>query len=140
MSDPARLVRIAACLATVLVAAGAAGAPVRRAAPQPERPVYKVDSVIATLTKGKILVQVKGAVQSGGWKNPRLRLTRSPNDPHTLVVDFLATPPAPDAPVIQALLPVSAQTVLPRRKGVVAVRAVSDANEMTAQILDSTKR
>jgi|ERR1051326_2683257 hypothetical protein len=140
MSKPVRLFRVAAGFAGALLAASAAAAPARPHAPQPERPVYKVDSVIATLTKGKILVQVKGAVSSGGWKNVRLRLKRSPADPHTLVVDFLATPPAPDAPVIQALLPVGAQTVLPYRKGVVAVRAAADANEMTAQILDSSKR
>jgi len=136
-----RIHRIAAGLAGALLAASAAAAPARpHVAPQPERPVYKVDSVIATLSNGKILVQVKGAVSSGGWKNVRLRLKRSPADPHTLVVDFLATPPPPDAPVIQALLPVSATTVLPQRKGVVAVRAAADANEMTAQILDSSKR
>lgn len=97
--------------------------------------IYKVDSVIATLAHGRLSIEAKGAVPSGGWKAATLKLVRAPADPHTIVVDFLATPPPSGAPVIQGMLPVSANLTVPMRRGVVTVRAVSDANEMTTQIL-----
>ena len=100
-----------------------------------ERLVYKIDSIIATVSHQQILIEVRGAVPSGGWKGAKLRLVHSPADPHVVVVDFLATPPAGTRRVIQGLLPVSAKTVAPWRRGVVSVRAVSSANEMTTQIL-----
>ncbi len=116
----------------VIFALLAAAVPARAANPAPKL-VYKIDSVIATVARGHVTIQVKGAVRSGGWKAPRLKLMRS--DPHSIVVSFLASPPRPGAPVIQGLLPISANLVAPMRKGVVSVRAVSDANEMTTQIL-----
>ncbi len=100
-----------------------------------EKLIYKVDSVIATIHQQRIVIQAKGAVLSGGWKDAKLRVVRSPADPHALVVDFEATPPPANASVVQGLLPVSANTVVPMRKGVVTVRVVTDANEMTSQIL-----
>jgi hypothetical protein len=129
--------RIAALTIAALLAMTAARAAPVHAVPVrvlPKR-VYKVDSVIATLADGKLSIAVKGAVQSGGWKGAVLKLVRSPADPHTIVVDFLATPPPPNAPVIQGLLPISAATVVPMRKGIVTVRAAADANDMTTQIL-----
>jgi hypothetical protein len=97
--------------------------------------IYKVDSVIATVANGRVSIQAKGAVTSGGWKEVKLKLIRSPTDPHTIVVDFVALAPAANAPVIPGLLPVGANMVVPMRRGVVTVRVVSDANEMTTQIL-----
>ena len=105
------------------------------AADKSERLVYKIDSIIATISHQRILIQVRGAVPSGGWKGATLRVIRSPADPHVVVVNFLATPPPANVAVIQGLLPVSAQTIVPLRRGVVTVRAVSSANEMTTQIL-----
>jgi len=116
----------------LIMTAMAMTAPVRAAAP-PAKLVYKIDSVIATLKSGHVLIEAKGAVQSGGWKAARLKLMRS--DPHTIVVDFLALPPRSGAAVITGLLPVSARLEARMRKGVVSVRVVSDANEMTTQIL-----
>jgi hypothetical protein len=124
----------AGAVLAVLVAAASVWAATRPAVMAPKL-VYKVDSVIATLSRGLLSIQVKGAVPSGGWKAAKLRLVHSPADPHTIVVDFLAVPPPPDAAVIKGQLPVSANTVVPMRRGVVTVRAVSDANEMTTQIL-----
>lgn len=128
---------LAGVIATALLAANAlqaASVHVATTRPVPKR-IYKVDSVIATLTAGRLFITAKGAVHSGGWKSAVLRLVRSPSDPHTIVVDFLATPPLPNAPVIQGLLPISANVVVPWRRGVVTVRAAADANEMTTQIL-----
>ena len=101
--------------------------------------IYKVDSVIATVANGRVSIQAKGAVTSGGWKEVKLKLIRSPTDPHTIVVDFVALAPNANAPVIHGLLPVGANTVVPMRSGVVTVRVVSDANEMTTQILKTVQ-
>ena len=98
-----------------------------------ERRVWRVDSVIATQAGTSIVVQVKGAVQSGGWSHPRLRQTRG--DGRTLVVEFLAQPPAANANVITALLPVTARITLRGSGSVVAVKAIAEANDVTAQIL-----
>ena len=99
----------------------------------PEKRVWRVDSVIATQAGTSIVVQVKGDVQSGGWSRPRLRQERG--DARTLVVEFLAQPPAANANVITALLPVTARITLRSSGSVIAVKAMAEANEVTAQIL-----
>ena len=99
----------------------------------PEKRVWRVDSVVATEAHGSVLVEVKGAVQSGGWGHPRLRLSHS--DVHTLVVEFLAQPPAASATVISGLLPVTAKITIRAEHGAVTVKALAEANEVTAQIL-----
>lgn len=98
-----------------------------------DKRVYKIDSLIATQKKGKITVQANGAVQSGGWKNPRLHIIPRDNN-RTLTVEFLASPPPPGMVVIDALLPVTVSAEF-KAAGVNAVKVVADANEMTAQIL-----
>ena len=102
----------------------------------PERRVYKVDSVIATL-KGRILtIQAKGATQTGGWRKPKLRLMRSPPaEGRTVIVEFLAVPPPPGMTVIEALVPIEAALRMPARPHIASVRAVADANEVTSQVL-----
>jgi hypothetical protein len=117
---------LALALSTPAVAADKGGS---------DKLVSKIDSIIATLHQQSILIEVRGAVPSGGWKTAKLKLVRSPADPHTVVLDFVATPPPANAAVIQGLLPVSANTVVRMRKGVVTVRAVATANEITTQIL-----
>jgi hypothetical protein len=117
-------------LAAIFFACGtvlAAAAPV-------EKRVYKVDSVIATRHGTNLLVQVKGAVETGGWRKPRLRVLPHPEG-HTLVVEFLAQPPPPAAMVIQALVPISASVHIRTRPHISSVRAEAEANEVTAQIL-----
>ena len=98
-----------------------------------DKRVYKIDSLIATQKKGRITVQVSGAVQSGGWKNPRLHVIPRDNS-RTLTVEFVAAPPPPGMVVIDALLPVTVSAEF-KAAGITAVKVVADANEMTTQIL-----
>ena len=120
------MLRAAILLSALLLAAPAEAAVA-------EKLVYKIDSVIATVAHSHLLIEVKGAVPSGGWKTPKLKLMHG--DAHTVVVELVARPPAAGAAVIRGLLPVSASITAPMRPGVVSVRVVSDANEMTTQIL-----
>jgi len=107
------------------------------AAIAPGQPVSRVDSVIATEKGGRLTVQAKGAVTSGGWKRAVLKPVKSitPADAHVLVLNFMAEPPQPTDAVIPGLLPVAAAISLKARKGIVSVRAVSGSNEITTQIL-----
>jgi hypothetical protein len=102
----------------------------------PPRPVERIDSLIATEVAGQLTIQAKGAVGSGGWHGAMLKqLKPGPADLHTIVVQFLATPPPPNRAVIMGLLPIGAKTTLRMRRGIVSVRAVSGSNEITTQIL-----
>ena len=102
----------------------------------PPKLVARIDSLFATKTGGKVVIQVKGAVGSGGWRGAKLRPLRSgPADARTIVVEFVATPPLTTQAVIEGLLPIHASTSLPLRRGVVSVRVVSGSNEITSQIL-----
>ncbi len=97
--------------------------------------VYRIDSVSAAIVDGKLVVDVNGAVSSGGWKKPRLRAKPSAPEAHVLQMEFLAEPPSPKRVVIQELLPVHAQAKLPLPKyGTVAVSAISQTNEIAAEI------
>ena len=98
-----------------------------------EKRVWRVDSVVATRAGNTVVVQVKGAVKSGGWSHPRLKLARG--DGHTLVLEFLAQPPSADAVVITALMPVTAKATLRAGRGMVTVKAIAEANDVTAQII-----
>ena len=98
-----------------------------------DKRIYKIDSVVATQKQGKILVQVHGAVQTGGWKGGRLHMIPGDNN-RTLTIESLATPPPPNMVVIEALLPVSASAEF-KSQGKGAVKVIAYANEMTAQIL-----
>jgi hypothetical protein len=102
-----------------------------------DKPVSRIDGLIATEKGGRLTVQAKGAVPGGGWKHAALKPSKStaPGDAHVLVLDFVAEPPQPNEAVIPGLLPVSAAITVKARKGTVSVRAVSAANEITTQIL-----
>lgn len=95
--------------------------------------VHRIDSLVATRKKGAILVEAKGAVETGGWKNARLHVLHS--DAHGVIVEFVASPPPPGMTVIEALVPVAATATIRARGPVPSVRVLADANEMTAQIL-----
>jgi hypothetical protein len=98
--------------------------------------VARIDGLIATAARGNVIIQAKGAVGSGGWRAARLRpLKAGPGDAHTIVVEFVATPPPSTQAVIQGLLPVAANATMPIRRGIFSVRAVSGSNEITTQIL-----
>jgi hypothetical protein len=107
------------------------------AAPVADKPVARIDSLIATSQNGHIVIQAKGAVTGGGWTHIMLKPIKPPPpaDAHTTVVEFVGVPPAPNEAVIQGLLPVAANLTLKSRKGIIAVRAISAANEITTQIL-----
>ncbi len=96
-----------------------------------ERRVYKIDSVIATQKDGVLVVQARGAVATGGWKNARLHVLH--NDGHAMTVEFVAAPPPPGMTVIEALVPVEARVTVRGRAA--SVRALAEANEMTSQVL-----
>ena len=102
-----------------------------------EKPISRIDSIIATEKDGRVAVEVKGAVTGGGWKRAVLRPAKSagPADAHVMVLNFVAVPPDPSAAVIPGLLPVAASITLKARKGAVSVRVVSGSNEITTQIL-----
>jgi hypothetical protein len=115
--------------AALLLAVPAFGGPVLAA----DKRVYKVDSVIATAKGKTVVVQAKGAVSSGGWKNARLHMVRS--DGKTLVMEFIATPPPPDMTVIEVLVPMEASVTIRPHGPVAAVQVMADANDVTAQLL-----
>lgn len=96
-----------------------------------DKRVYKIDSVIATQKGRAIVIQAKGAVQTGGWKNARLHVIRS--DRNAVTVEFVAAAPPAGMTVIEALVPVEAQVQV--RGRATSVRVLADANEMTAQVL-----
>ena len=101
-----------------------------------DRRIYKIDSVIATLSKkGVLLIQAKGAVEGGGWTKPHLHVLH--NDGRMITVEFLATPPPPGMAVIDGLVPIGAigQMKIKTRVAIGSVHAIADANEVTTQVL-----
>jgi hypothetical protein len=130
-----RMRRALLAIAIVCVLAAPAGAAEKLPMLAP-RLVARIDGLFATQTRGNVVIQVKGAVDSGGWRGAKLRPLKSgPADVHTIVVEFVATPPSPRRVVITGLLPVAANTTVKMRRGVVSVRVVSGSNEITTQIL-----
>lgn len=102
-------------------------------------PVYKVDRATAQVTGHKLAISATGAVRTGGWQNPQLRVKpQHAPETDTLEVEFLATPPAKDATVIQALLPVSTTitTGLPRY-ATTKVKIVAESNAITVPIANA---
>jgi len=97
--------------------------------------VYRVDSVSAAIVNGKLVVDVSGAVNSGGWHKPRLRVKPSAPEARVLEMDFIATPPSSKHVFIQELMPVHVQIKLPLPKyGTVAVSAAAQTNSIAAEI------
>lgn len=98
--------------------------------------VYRIDSVTATIVNNRLVIDATGAVRSGGWAKPTLRLHEvAVPEARTLDVDFVATPPRHRAVVVQAILPVSTKlkTHLPHY-GVAEVKIVSETNSVTVPI------
>jgi hypothetical protein len=98
-----------------------------------DKRVYKIDSLIASLKRGVLVLQASGAVQSGGWIKPHLHVLH--NDGHTLTVEFLAAAPPPGMTVIEAMVPVTATARIKVRGRTASVHAIAEANEITAQVL-----
>jgi hypothetical protein len=98
--------------------------------------VFKVDSVAASVAHDKLTIIAAGAVSTGGWNKARLRLKPGHKpEGDTLEYELIATPPAPDAMVIQALIPVSATLVtkLPPY-GVTQIKVDAETNSATADV------
>lgn len=95
----------------------------------------RVDRVSAAVEDGKLVIDVNGAVSSGGWTHPRLRLKPSAPEAHIIALALLADPPPPRRVVLQALLPVDAEIKLAApRSNIVGVSVTSQTNEITTQI------
>lgn len=96
-----------------------------------DKRVFRIDSLIATQKGREIILQAKGAVQTGGWSKARLHLVH--NDGHVMTVEFLATPPPPEMTVIDGLVPVTATAQF--RSHAESVHVQADENEITSQVL-----
>jgi hypothetical protein len=96
-----------------------------------DKRVFRIDSLIASQKSGAILVQAKGAVQSGGWTRPRLHIIHS--DGHTVTIEFLAAAPPPGMTVIEALVPVTASLEIKGHAS--SVHILADENEIATQVL-----
>ena len=114
------------------LALAAATATASVAAPQL---VMRVDSVTAKVVNHRLVVQAKGAVNTGGWTRPRLHLVPHVAEAPDEVIEFQASPPLDNAVVIQALLPIETTAVFPLpRYGTVRVKVTSESNSVTAPI------
>ncbi|HJW41021.1 MAG TPA: hypothetical protein VJ476_07310 [Rhizomicrobium sp.] len=120
-------------IAAFALALAAATASVADAAP---KLVLRVDKVSAVIVRDHLVVSATGAVRSGGWSMPRLHLKEFHiPESDTEVIEFLASPPAPGAVVIQALLPVTATAVFPLpHYATVQVKVVSETNSVVAPV------
>ncbi len=96
-----------------------------------EKRVLRIDTLVAARKGGVIQIEAKGAVPSGGWTKPRLRVTHG--DGHAITVEFLATPPPPGMTVIDALVPVTASAHV--RGHASSVHVLAEQNEITSQVL-----
>jgi hypothetical protein len=114
-----------ACVAIVLTAQGALAA---------SKLIYRIDSATAYVEHGKLVVTASGAVKSGGWTRPVLRL-HAPLEADTLVLDFSATPPRSKRVVVQAILPITVTLkAAPPHDGTVQVKLVSETNSVIVPI------
>lgn len=100
------------------------------------KPIYKVDSVAASVHGDRLTIIAAGAVSTGGWSRARLRLKPGHKpETDTLEFQFVATPPAPDAMVIQALIPVSATLSINLPPyGVTQIKIDAETNSANAEI------
>jgi hypothetical protein len=97
--------------------------------------VYRIDRVTATIVHRRLIIEVSGAVPTGGWQHARLRAKPAPPEARFMVVEFIANPPPPKHVVIQALLPVKAKLELGLpHYAITAVKVVSRTNEVMTQI------
>jgi len=96
-----------------------------------DKRVFRVDSLIAAQKDGSVLVQAKGAVQTGGWTKAHLHVMHS--DGHTVTLEFLAAAPRPGMTVIDALVPVTASLAL--KVHAASVHVLAEENEIATQVL-----
>ena len=102
----------------------------------PAKLVYRIDRATATVAHNRLVISARGAVSTGGWLKPLLRLREaSAGEVATLEVEFVATPPRHRAAVAHAILPVSARITAPLpRTDVVRVKILSQTNSVMVPI------
>lgn len=108
----------------------------------PAKLVYRIDRATATIAHHSLVVTARGAVSTGGWIRPSLRVREAyAPDAAALEVEFVATPPRHRAAVAHAILPVSARfAARSPHTGVVQVKIVSQTNSVTVPILRLSSR
>jgi hypothetical protein len=96
--------------------------------------VLRVDNVtLADASKNHLVITVKGAVRSGGWSKPQLRIGK--RDGGTLLFDLVAMPPPKNATFIEAVMPVQAsETIAMPPQSVTQIKVISETNSATASI------
>jgi len=111
-------------------------APAHAQKPAQPVPILRLDNVSARVTGRKLVIRAAGAVASGGWSAPHLRVEPGRRaEARTLVVDFLATPPAGNAVIIHGLVPVTTTLTTSRpRYAVTQVKVQSATNSITVPI------
>ena len=103
----------------------------------PSQRVYRIDHATVKIEDRRLVILADGAVRTGGWANPVLRLREgSAPEATTLEVEFMATPPAAKHAVAHATLPVKARlvTTLPHY-GTTQVKVESETNSMMVPII-----
>jgi hypothetical protein len=102
----------------------------------PSQRVYRIDYATVKIEDRRLVILADGAVRTGGWVNPVLRLREvSAPEASTMEVEFLATPPLAKHAVAHATLPVKARLVTPLpRYGTIQVKVVSETNSVTVPI------
>ena len=112
------------------------------AAAAPAKLVYRIDRATARVAHNRLVIAARGAVSTGGWMKPQLRLHESSGaEAGTLEVEFVATPPRHRAAVAHAILPVGARLAarLPHY-GVVQVKVVSQTNSVMVPVSQLSRR
>ena len=123
-------------IALLVLACGiAATANIGCAAAASLKPIYKVDSVAATIQGREMTIIASGAVATGGWTHPLLRPKLHRAEDKTLEFQFVASPPSPSATVIQALVPVTVKrTMRLPPYGVTQIKIDAESNSAIASI------
>jgi hypothetical protein len=108
----------------------------------PAKLVYRIDRATATVAHNRLVISARGAVSTGGWMRPLLRLREaSAGEMATLEAEFVATPPGHRAAVAHAILPVSARLAAPLpHTGAVRVKIVSQTNSVMVPIMHLSGR
>jgi hypothetical protein len=108
----------------------------------PAKLVYRIDHVTAAIEHNRLVIIARGAVSTGGWMKPLLRLHEtSVPEASTLEVEFVATPPRHRTAVAQAILPVSARLAAHwPHYGVVQVKVVSQTNVVMVPVTRLSSR
>jgi hypothetical protein len=102
------------------------------------KPIYKVDSVTVSVkpnAPNSLVIEAKGAVRTGGWEKPKLRVKEVVTNQSEMVIVFVAIPPSPKSMVVQSVLPVEATVTVPMpKKPIATVKVATETNSVTAHV------